>query len=93
MKKSILLLTIICLALPIFSQTKSKTKAKVLCFKANLSCYLAKYCNTLDSEFQQMVIKNYPQGKIISKEIFLSGENNKPIVEKYKTVSHAFLVV
>ena len=93
MKKTIFLLTIaIFSGMMLFAQSK-KSSIEVLYFKANLACCKAKACNVLESDIQNIITKNYPNGNVKFTEVKLVDEANKDIITKYNAKSQTVIIV
>ena len=93
MKKLILILTITLLTtITIFAQT-AKSSVEVLYFKANLACCKAKSCNVLEADIKDIIEKSYPTGNVVFKEVKLTDEANKALVEKYNAKSQTVIIV
>lgn len=93
MKKLFLLLLVCVMPFTALLAQNSKSKAEVLYFKANLACCKAKACNVLETDIKTIIEKNYPDGKVIFREIKLADEANKALVEKYQAGSQTVIIV
>ncbi len=93
MKKIALLLAFIIISASALFAQSTKGKAEVLYFKANLACCKAKACNVLESDIKGIVEKNYPNGNVVFKEVKLTEESNKPLVDKYQAGSQTVIIV
>jgi len=93
MKKTIFLLTIaIFSGMMLFAQSK-KSSIEVLYFKANLACCKAKACNVLESDIQNIITKNYPDGSVKFTEVKLVDVANKDLIDKYNAKSQTVIIV
>lgn len=93
MKKTVFLLIIaIFSGIMLFAQSKKST-IEVLYFKANLACCKAKACNILESDIQNIITKNYPNGKVKFTEVKLVDASNKDLVAKYNAKSQTVIIV
>lgn len=68
-------------------------KAEVLYFKAELSCCQAKSCNALEGVIKEIVEKNFKSETVNFKEVKLSDESNKDLVEKHNAKSQTVVIV
>jgi len=93
MKKTALFLAIIIISTSALFAQSTKGKAEVLYFKANLACCKAKACNVLEADIKGIVEKNYPKGNVVFKEVKLTEESNKPLVDKYQAGSQTVIIV
>jgi hypothetical protein len=93
MKKKIVFFAFIMLSVFTLSAQSKKGKIEVLYFKANLCACRAKSCNALENDIKTLVVKNYPDSSVVVKEIKLSDDANKVLVEKYKAQSQTVIIV
>jgi len=93
MKKSILLLMIALFASSVlFAQTKTGI-VELLYFKADLACCKARACNALEAEIKGVIEKNYPGKEVVFRQVKLSDQTNKPLVDKYNAHSQSVILV
>lgn len=93
MKKPIIFIIVALFATSmLFAQSKKKT-AEVLYFKANLACCKAKACNALETDIKAIVEKNYPNGEVVFKQVKLTEEANKPLIDKFSAKSQTVIIV
>jgi hypothetical protein len=89
MKQSLILISIVLFTgLAAFAQ-----KAEVLYFKANLTCCQAKACDALEKDVQAIVEKNFTRAKVVFREVKLSDEANKTLVDKHNAKSQTVVMV
>lgn len=91
MKKSIVFILVVMLAMAGFAQ-KSST-CVVMYFKADLACCKARACAALENDVKAIVEKNFTDGNVIFKEIKISDPENAPLVEKYNAQSQTVIIV
>lgn len=68
-------------------------KAKVIYFKANLSCCQARACDQLESSIKSIVEKHFTSDEVGFHEVKLANKNNKSLVKKYNAKSQTVAVV
>jgi hypothetical protein len=68
-------------------------KAEVLYFKADLGCCNARTCDQLETEIKNIVESNFADKGVIFKQVKISDEANKSLVEKHKARSQTVVVV
>jgi len=93
MKKTTLLFAVLIISASALFAQSTKGKAEVLYFKANLACCKAKACNVLEADIKAIVEKNYPKKNVIFKEIKLTEESNKALIDKYQATSQTVVIV
>lgn len=70
-----------------------KNKVEVLYFKAQLSCCKAASCNKIENEIKDIIKKNF-EGKAVGfKQVLLSDQANKALIEKYNAKSQTVILV
>ncbi len=90
MKKIIILLVMSIATIGLFAQ---KNKVEVLYFKAQLSCCKAASCNKIENEIKDIIKKNF-EGKAVGfKQVLLSDQANKALIEKYNAKSQTVILV
>ena len=90
MKKVIILLVMSIATIGLFAQ---KNEVEVLYFKAQLSCCKAASCNKMENEIKDIIKKNF-EGKAVSfRQVPLSDEANKALIEKYNAKSQTVILV
>src|SRR5574344_80463 len=69
-----------------------KNKVEVLYFKAQLSCCKAASCNKIENEIKDIIKKNF-EGKAVGfKQVLLSDQANKALIEKYNAKSQTVIL-
>ena len=92
MKKTMLFALSMIVSVMLFAQS-GKSKIEVLYFKANLACCKAKACNALEGDIQTIIQKNFQEKDVAFKQVKLSDEANKSLVEKYNAKSQTVIIV
>lgn len=93
MKKTALFVALIIISASALFAQSTKGNAEVLYFKANLACCKAKACNVLEADIKGIVEKNYPKGNVVFKEVKITEESNKQLVDKYQASSQTVIIV
>ena len=89
MKKSVLFLfSAFLLAFAVQAQ-----KVEVLYFKADLPCCPGRACDQVESLIKEIVESNYGDKGVVFKQVKISDEVNKSLVEKHKARSQTVVVV
>jgi len=68
-------------------------KAEVLYFKADLPCCPGRACDQLETEIKNIVESNYANKGVVFKQVKISDQANKGLVEKHKARSQTVVVV
>jgi hypothetical protein len=89
MKKSIVIFLVAIIA----TVAIQAQKAEVLFFKADLACCKARACDQLETEIKNIVESNFADKGVAFKQVKISDEANKSLVEKHKARSQTVVVV
>lgn len=74
------------------AQKKGST-TEVLYFKANLTCCAARSCNAAEAIVKSVVENNFPDGKVVFKEVRLADPENKDLVERFNAKSQTLIII
>lgn len=75
-----------------FAQQK-KVAAEVLYFKASQSGSKAKTSNALEARVRAIVEKNWPDGKVVFRQVRLDDPLNRDLVKQYNAQSQSLVIV
>ncbi len=92
MKRTIILALLMLLGSTMVNAQKGKGTIEVLYFKTNLACCKAKACNALESDIQNIVVKNFSDSSVRFTEVKLADEANQEMVKKYNAGSQTVVL-
>ena len=94
MKKTILMLVLAMIIVPMASMAQQKKgRIEVLYFKANLACCKARACNALENEVKKIINQNFDKEFVTYHQIKLTDTTNNAIIKKYHAKSQTLVIV